>query len=100
LRRSLQASRHCLVAHPNLPRDDVSRWGVEVGNDHAIHAARRLGPRSRNIDQRAALIRINGKRNNASRSNHRFLPRCPPTAYHISRKLHTPLQHIDNLESL
>ena len=101
-RGSLQAPRHGLLAHPDLPCDDVSRWGVEVGNDHAspLHPARRLAPRARNIDQRTALVRINRKRNDAARSNHRFPLRCPPAAYHISRTLHTPPQHIDNLESL
>ena len=100
-RGSLKAPCHGLLAHPNLPRDHVSRWGVEVGNDHtsSLHPARRLRPRARNIDQRTAPIRINRKRNDASRSNHRFPLRCPPTTYHISRTLHTILQHIDILES-
>src|SRR5260370_36078307 len=86
--RLIWCARHCLLAHPDLPRDDVSRWGVEVGNDHAspLHAARRLGPRPRNIDQRTALVPINRKRNDASCSNHRFPPAMPPllTIYRVN----------------
>ena len=91
-RSSLQAAHHRLLAHPDLPRHHVSRWGVELGHDYASprHAAGRLGPRPRNIDQRTSLVRINRKCNDASRSNHRFPLGCPSTAYHISRTLPTP----------
>jgi hypothetical protein len=41
-----QAPHHGLLAHPDLPRNTVSRWGVEIGKDYAspLHPARRFGP--------------------------------------------------------
>jgi hypothetical protein len=51
-RCSLQAARHCLLAHSGPARDGVSRWLIQVSKDNPgpLHAARRLAPRAGNID--------------------------------------------------
>ncbi len=79
-RGSLQAPCHGLWAHSGPARDGVSRWLIQVSKDNPgpLHTARRLGPRTGNIDQRPALVRINRQRNNAACSNHRLPHAIPP----------------------
>ncbi len=84
---TLQAPRHRLLAHPHRPRHGIGRRLAEVRQNNAgsLHSVRRLGARSRNLDQCPALVRLYRQCNNPSRRNHGSPLPCLSASYHISR---------------